>query len=169
MTSIHVQNPLLLMWHLKSSKPFMSFLFKECQDWQSLDCRQNISMTANCSCCCSMKSLGAAANLRQLSENTLQSQPLVIKVTFTVWDKWQKVIHFLGMWDKVAHKYYFIYCIFHKTGQYRSYDEMKHFQSLYPDLINFVIHEDSAEFRSSHPGQGLLFHFFRWVWVEFWS
>uniref|UniRef100_A0ACB8F5K0 Uncharacterized protein n=3 Tax=Sphaerodactylus townsendi TaxID=933632 RepID=A0ACB8F5K0_9SAUR len=73
-----------------------------------------------------MKNLRAVADLEQLSENLLQSQPLIIK-----------------------------------TGQYRSYDEMKHFQSLYPDLINFVVHEDSAGARSSCSGQGLLFHFFR--------
>lgn len=64
----------------------MSFPFKECQDWWSLDCRQNVSLTANCSCCCSMRNLEAVADLGQLSENLLQSQPLVIKVTFMVWD-----------------------------------------------------------------------------------
>nr|XP_056701368.1 bombesin receptor-activated protein C6orf89 homolog [Euleptes europaea] len=102
------------------------YMLEKCQDWWSLDCRWNVSLTTNCSCCCSMKNFGAAADLGQLSEHLLQSQPLIIK-----------------------------------TGQYRSYDEMKHFQSLYPDLINFVVHEDSAEAGSSRPGQGLPFHFLR--------
>ncbi|XP_054836591.1 bombesin receptor-activated protein C6orf89 homolog [Eublepharis macularius] len=102
------------------------YMLEKCQDWWSLDCRRNVSLAANCSCCCSMKTLVAAANLGQLSGNVLQSELLLIK-----------------------------------TGQYQSYDEMKRFQSLYHDLINFVIHEDSTEVGSSHPEQGLPFHFFR--------
>lgn len=37
----------------------------------------------------------------------------------------------------------------HQTGQHLSYAEMKHFQSLYPELTNFVIQEEAAELWSS--------------------
>ncbi|XP_015274939.1 PREDICTED: bombesin receptor-activated protein C6orf89 homolog [Gekko japonicus] len=126
LTRAHVWGSLISHIRLLPLPITKKYMLEKCQDWWSLDCRQNVSLTANCSCCCSMKNLRAAADLGQLSENLLQSQPLVIK-----------------------------------TGQYRSYDEMKHFRSLFPDLVNFVIHEDSAEVSSSHPGQGLPFHFFR--------
>ncbi|XP_044299924.1 uncharacterized protein LOC123030225 isoform X2 [Varanus komodoensis] len=91
------------------------YMLEMCQDWWGLDYRQNVSLTANWSCCCSMKKVEMAADLGQLSEKLLQPQPLLIK-----------------------------------TGQYRSYAEMKHFQSLYPDLTDFVIQEHSAEEWKSH-------------------
>ncbi|XP_033008456.1 bombesin receptor-activated protein C6orf89 homolog isoform X1 [Lacerta agilis] len=94
------------------------YMLEKCQDWWGLDCRQNVSQTANCSC--SVKNLVATADLGQLSEKLLQTQPLFIK-----------------------------------TAQYRSYAEMKHFQSLYPGLTDFIILEETAERWSSHPGQGV--------------
>ncbi|XP_039179106.1 bombesin receptor-activated protein C6orf89 homolog isoform X4 [Crotalus tigris] len=90
------------------------YMLEKCPEWWGLDCRQNMSLTAKCSCCCSMKTLVAPVDLRQLSEKILQGQPLLIK-----------------------------------TRQHRSYAEMKHFQSLYPELTNFVIQEEAAELWSS--------------------
>uniref|UniRef100_A0A8D0E6K8 Chromosome 6 open reading frame 89 n=2 Tax=Salvator merianae TaxID=96440 RepID=A0A8D0E6K8_SALMN len=86
------------------------YMLQKCQDWWGLDCRQNMSLTINCSCCCSMKNLVAASDLGQLSEKLQQPQPVLIK-----------------------------------TGQYRSYAEMKHFQLLYPELADFVIQDDLPE------------------------
>ncbi|XP_070601311.1 bombesin receptor-activated protein C6orf89 homolog isoform X2 [Erythrolamprus reginae] len=87
------------------------YMLEKCPEWWGLDCRRNMSLTAKCSCCCSMKTLVAPVDERQLSDiRQLQGQPLLIK-----------------------------------TGQYRSYAEMKHFQSLYPELTNFVIQEEAAE------------------------
>ncbi|XP_062996886.1 bombesin receptor-activated protein C6orf89 homolog [Elgaria multicarinata webbii] len=102
------------------------YMLEKCQDWWGLDCRRNTSLTVNCSCCCSLKSLVATADLGQLSEKLLQPQPVLIK-----------------------------------TGQYRSYAEMNHFQYLYPELTDFVIREDSAEVWNSHLRQQLPFHILR--------
>ncbi|XP_053099542.1 bombesin receptor-activated protein C6orf89 homolog isoform X2 [Hemicordylus capensis] len=102
------------------------YMLEKCQDWWGLDCRQNASMPANCSCCCSVKNLVTVADLRQRSEKFLQPQPLLIK-----------------------------------TGQYRSYAEMRYLQSLYPGLTDFVIKEDLTEVWSSHPRQRHLFNPFR--------
>ncbi|XP_020651088.3 bombesin receptor-activated protein C6orf89 homolog [Pogona vitticeps] len=99
------------------------YMLEKCHNWWGLDCRQNASLAASCSCCCSMKYLEATADIGQLSEEHQQAQPLVIK-----------------------------------TGQYRSYSEMKQFQSLYPELTDFVVKEDSAEVWSSHPMPELPFH-----------
>ncbi|ETE64474.1 hypothetical protein L345_09757 [Ophiophagus hannah] len=94
------------------------YMLERCPEWWSLDCRRNMSLPAKCSCCCSMKTLVAPVDIRQLSGKNLQGQPLLIK-----------------------------------TEQYRSYAEMKHFQSLYPELTNFVIQEEAAELWSSPPKQ----------------
>ncbi|XP_061488437.1 bombesin receptor-activated protein C6orf89 homolog [Rhineura floridana] len=102
------------------------YMLDKCQEWWGLDCRRNVSLAANCSCCCSMKNLVATADQGELSERLLQPQPLLIK-----------------------------------TGQYRSYTEMRHFQFLNPELTDFIIQEDLAEVWSSHPRQGLPFHIFR--------
>ncbi|XP_066481385.1 bombesin receptor-activated protein C6orf89 homolog [Tiliqua scincoides] len=101
------------------------YMLEKCQDWWGLDCRRNVSLTANHSCCCSMKSLVMAADRGQLSQKLLQSQPLSIK-----------------------------------TGQYRSYAEMKHFQYLYPELTDLVIQEDLDKVWTSHLRQGLPFNIF---------
>ncbi|KAH0618781.1 hypothetical protein JD844_018252 [Phrynosoma platyrhinos] len=102
------------------------YMLEKCQDWLGLGCRQNMSLPANCSCCCSMKNLVAVADLGQLSEKLLQPQLLLIK-----------------------------------TGQYRSYAEMKHFQHLYPELTDFVVREDSSEIWSNYPRQRLAFQMFK--------
>lgn len=102
------------------------YMLEKCQDWWGLDCRQNVSLTANHSCCCSMKSLVMTADQVQLSQKLLQTQPLSIK-----------------------------------TGQYRSYAEMKHFQYLYPELKDFVIQEDLNKVWISYLGQGLPFNLLR--------
>ncbi|XP_042321286.1 bombesin receptor-activated protein C6orf89 homolog isoform X2 [Sceloporus undulatus] len=102
------------------------YMLEKCQDWLGLGCRQNTSLPANCSCCCSMKNLVAVADLEQLSEKLLQPQLLLIK-----------------------------------TGQYRSYAEMKYFQHLYPELTDFVVQEDSSEIWSNHPRQRLAFQMFK--------
>lgn len=60
----------------------LSFLSKECPESWGLDCRRNMSLTAKCSCCCSMKTLAAPIDIMQLSDiRQLQGQPLLIKVT----------------------------------------------------------------------------------------
>ncbi|KAJ7332932.1 hypothetical protein JRQ81_015112 [Phrynocephalus forsythii] len=99
------------------------YMLEKCHNWWGLDCRQNASLAASCSCCCSMRYPEATADLGQLSVDLHQAQPLLIK-----------------------------------TGQYRSYAEMKHFQFLYPELTDFVVKEDSAEGWSTHPRHRLPLH-----------
>uniref|UniRef100_A0A8D0GTI3 Chromosome 6 open reading frame 89 n=1 Tax=Sphenodon punctatus TaxID=8508 RepID=A0A8D0GTI3_SPHPU len=46
-----------------------------------------------------------------------------------------------------------------KTGQHLSYDQLKHFQSLYPELTDFMVEEDSAELWSCIPRHRFPFAF----------
>ncbi|XP_062834516.1 bombesin receptor-activated protein C6orf89 homolog isoform X2 [Anolis carolinensis] len=55
------------------------YMLEKCQDWLNLDCRQNASLPANCSCCCSVKNLVVGADQGLLSEKFLQLQPFFIK------------------------------------------------------------------------------------------